>query len=217
MRPAVRSLLRQLVPPLFVPPIRWARDRLSPAADKQLFGGDDALFKAAFQPHTVYGEYGCGASTIWVARTIGCPIFSVDTSPQWIETVRGACAGATVNLHLADLGPVGDWGRPLGYDRHAQFPDYTDWIWQQDQKPDVVLIDGRFRVCCFLTSLMHAAPGTKLLFDDYADRRAYHYVETYLVPLQLAGRQALFIVPSADALPREAIRRDVERFRFVFD
>ena len=33
--------------------------------------------------------------------------------------------------------------------------------------PDLILIDGRFRVCCFLSSLKYGNVGTKILFDDY--------------------------------------------------
>ena len=32
---------------------------------------------------------------------------------------------------------------------------------------DCVLVDGRFRVCCFLTSLKNAEQGTRIIFDDY--------------------------------------------------
>jgi hypothetical protein len=37
-------------------------------------------------------------------------------------------------------------------------------------KPDLVLIDGRFRLACFLHPLLAAAPGTPILFDDYTNR-----------------------------------------------
>lgn len=117
MSDALKKTLRLLVPPLFGLLLR----RLGKRRPKVLFDGDDALFRAALRPGCIYGEYGCGDSTIWVAHNVGCTILSVDSSPKWIETVQRACAGAPLELHLADVGPVGNWGRPLGYSRHANF------------------------------------------------------------------------------------------------
>jgi hypothetical protein len=57
------------------------------------------------------------------------------------------------------------------------------------------MIDGRFRVACFLTSLIYAQPQTVILFDDYEDRPVYHVVEKHLKPVLMAGRMAKFIVP----------------------
>jgi hypothetical protein len=37
-------------------------------------------------------------------------------------------------------------------------------------KPDLVLINSRFRLACFMHSLLAADPGTPLLFDDYTNR-----------------------------------------------
>ena len=47
------------------------------------------------------------------------------------------------------------------------------------KSPKLVIVGGRFRVCYFLTSLKFAEEGTKILFDDYANRPHYHFVEKY--------------------------------------
>ena len=65
-------------------------------------------------------------------------------------------------INYIDLGKVGGWGRPINYDKINNFAKYTDFIWKQSEKPKLVLIDGRFRVCCFLTSLKYADAVTKL-------------------------------------------------------
>lgn len=183
-----------------------------------LFDGDDQLFKKTVRKESVYAEYGCGASTVWVAKHVGCEIFSVDSSAEWIQKVKNSCeSSGGLHLHLADLGPVGSWGRPRSYQKAENFRDYTDWIWNNERKPDVVLVDGRFRVCCFLTCLLNGDSGTKILFDDYTNRPHYHFVEKYLRPVDTCGRQALFIVPDKTALNIDAIAEDIHKFRYVFD
>jgi hypothetical protein len=219
------SIVRQLCPPILIslPDAIIGRTRKRRADQNeradQLFDGDDRLFKELVSTADVYAEYGCGASTLWVSRNTECRIFSVDSSSQWVGTVQDNCGRPDlVKLHHADLGPVGDWGRPLSYDKHDNFADYTDWIWKQGVSPSVVLIDGRFRVCCFLTSLLHSREGAAIIFDDYHNMRAhYHFVEKFLKPVDTCGRQALFRVPARASLDEERLKDAIEKFRFVFD
>jgi hypothetical protein len=84
----------------------------------------------------------------------------VDSSPAWIATVREATADQAerVTIKAIDLGELGGWGYPTTY-RH-RFRDYMNSPWTQGSvKPDLVLIDGRFRVACFLHSLLVAEAG----------------------------------------------------------
>ena len=81
--------------------------------------------------------------------------------------------------------------------------------------PDLVLIDGRFRVCCFLTSLARAEAGTILLFDDYRDRPLYHLVEEFVQPSRQCGRQTAFVVPAN--VDKQLLLATAERFLYVTD
>ena len=80
-------------------------------------------------------------------------------------------------------------------------------------KPDLALIDGRFRVACFLHSMLAAEAGTPLLFDEYTNRPRYHLVEEFCPIEQSEGRQELFRVPAE--LDREGIGRELEGFLMV--
>jgi len=82
-------------------------------------------------------------------------------------------------------------------------------------KPDLVLIDGRFRLACFFHSLLAAAPGTPILFDDYTNRPHYQLVEEFCPISETEGRQALFRVPAE--LDREAIGKELEMLTMVRD
>ena len=102
----------------------------------------------------------------------------------------------------------------LSYHYLNRFRDYVHSPWRHGSlKPDLVLIDGRFRVACFLHSLLAAAPATPILFDDYTNRPHYHLVEEFCPIAETEGRQALFRVPAE--LDREAIGRELEGFLMV--
>jgi hypothetical protein len=75
---------------------------------------------------------------------------------------------------------------------------YTNGIWDQLKErkfePDLIFIDGRFRVATFLMSLINA-PGAKIIFDDYMDRPEYQIVETILPLSYSVGRLGIFEIP----------------------
>jgi hypothetical protein len=80
-----------------------------------------------------------------------------------------------------------------------------------------VVIDGRFRVCCFLTSLKFADEGPHIILDDYMRRPEYHIVEKYLERVEHCGRQCLTIVPSPQEIDFDSLENDINHFRYVMD
>ena len=213
----LKKVIKAFVPPIF-PYVTKKVISLFKSKSDHLFDGDDEMFKRTVVGTKFYAEYGCGASTIWVSKNIGCDIFSVDSSSKWIDKVRKECGSdSKLRLYLADVGSVGEWGRPLSYQKSGNFVDYSDALWDGDRNPDVILIDGRFRVCCFLTCLLYGRPGTKILFDDYTNRPYYHFVEEFVRPIETCGRQALFVIPEKQVLKKDEIVEAIQKFRFVFD
>lgn len=195
-----------------------AKKNASALADQaRLFDGDDHLFQREILSCQVYGEYGCGASTVWVAHHTNATIVSVDSSAEWIAKVELETKPFREKLHIdrVDLGEIAAWGYPTTYRHRSRFHDYVVSPWRHGIKPDLVLIDGRFRVASFLHSLLTAEPGTRLIFDDYNNRPHYHLVEEFCPVKEREGRQALFLVP--DQLERPAIVAEEERFLYVRD
>jgi hypothetical protein len=187
-----------------------------------LFDGESQLFERCFAGDavSVYGEYGCGASTLWVLHNTRASVVTVDTSPVWAANVQNEAAAlemegaARLTVDVVDVGELGDWGTPLSY-RHAdQFPRYTESIFSHGQSPDLILVDGRFRVACFLTAVLRSAPGTKIVFDDYY-RQHYHIVEEVVPYLERDDRQAVFVVPEGIDVDRAVFLR--ERFLWVMN
>lgn len=151
--------VHSVTPPIFMRIFRFIFEKKK----KELFDGDDELFKEIVKTCQCYGEYGCGQSTLWVAANTSASIYSVDSSQVWVNKVKDSAIDKNrVNIAWIDVGEVGEWGRPLGYGERESFNQYTDWIWSQSIRPDCVLVDGRFRVACFLTSLLKAEVGTTI-------------------------------------------------------
>ncbi len=220
----MKQVIKAVTPPIAIWSARALVRRLGAPAltsgDAQLFNGDDEMFKSALKETTLYGEYGCGASTKWVLNHSSAVVRAVDTSRQWIDAVQQDLLPSHANraaFQHVDLGPLSNWGRPMSYAHRDRFSDYTDWIWQTDKTPDTVLIDGRFRVGCFLASLKFADAGTRLIFDDYINRPIYHVVEDFADRAEVCGRQCLFIAPGRDALDIAAVDQEIANFRHVMD
>ena len=147
-----------------------------------------------------YLEYGTGGTTISARRAGLKTLVAVESDPQWLEAVRRKLdeGGGTEGCHLmhVDIGPTGDWGYPTTdayWKRYANYPlDVWNYCKESGLAPDVILIDGRFRVACFLATLLFAPPGSSVLFDDYLDRPHYHIVEKFVCPYQTHDRLAEF-------------------------
>ena len=177
-------------------------------------GEEWSLLVMALKDASSYLEFGCGLSTEFVSNSYECRVRSVDTSADWVAKIQ-AKVNEDVEILYINLGPVGRWGRPVSYDYHEQFARYFDAGFDGGFSPDAILVDGRFRVACFLTSLLRASPGTMIVFDDFPTRPHYRIVEEILKPEIVSSRQALFVRPdSIDVSRVEALR---ERFTHVMD
>ena len=211
---SIVDAVQELVPPIAWKGLRQIRDVVAPVKPK-LFDGDSAMFERLVRQCRVYGEYGVGASTNWVYANTDKPIIANETSPVWAEQVLAGKDRSRIDLELVDLGPLGKWGWPKSYARRAHFETYCSSIWRRGAKPDLVLVDGRFRVCCFLTSVLEGGPGLRLLFDDYTNRPRYHVVEELVPVRERCGRQAFFEVDNNVDMARvEELRA---KFAYVMD
>ena len=162
-----------------------------------LFDGDDFLFKSLIADVKIYFEYGCGKSTEYMYKKSNSLIFSVDTSREWATKILNLSKDSNderLNVKWIDVGDVSDWGYPISFQKKQNFVQYANWFWNFRLRPDLVVIDGRFRILCFLTSIKFASIGTKIIFDDYTNRPFYHVAEEFLKIKDTCGRQALFEV-----------------------
>lgn len=183
--------------------------------NNSLFDGDNELFKKYLDKSKIYGEYGVGVSTIFANRYNNKHTIAVDSDKNWIINVKNNLLDKN-NLEIIhiDLGKLKTWGTPEGYEFRHNFKKYLSAIWGKSLKPDLVLVDGRFRVACFLTSLLKADEGSIIIFDDYTLRPEYHIVEIFEKPIESNGRQAAFKV--SGNYETKKLKYYIEKFEFVF-
>lgn len=157
-----------------------------------------AVVRARFGAARVILEYGSGGSTVIAGAVAGARVFSVESDSEWVEMMRRWFATnpalAALTLHHADIGPTKEWGMPVNNRQVRHWPGYPNSVWDLPdfQQPDVVLIDGRFRLACFLTVLFRTTAPVNLLWDDYTERPGYHLAERLAKPVALHGRMAEF-------------------------
>ncbi|MCB6177147.1 hypothetical protein LHP98_03260 [Rhodobacter sp. Har01] len=156
-----------------------------------------AALRHAYTGADVVLEYGSGGSTVMAAE-LGAEVWAVESDAAWAAGLRSWFAanptpGQAHVLH-ADIGPTRRWGHPVDETRFRDWPDYPLSVWEQPafRHPDVVLVDGRFRLACFLTVAFRIARQVTLFFDDYRLRKTYHAAETLLPPVEMIGRMARF-------------------------
>ena len=159
-----------------------------------------SLLESSLADCTCFVEYGCGGSTILAHQSKSIhTIISVESDRNWASIVQDKVPQPRLYVEYVDIGPVIEWGTPANDNQFREYWKYTAAPWIRVQQlgvdPELVLIDGRFRVACFLLSLMTAKEGAIILFDDYAVRPEYHIIEKYCKPTKMASYMACFIVP----------------------
>lgn len=159
---------------------------------------ETAAVTAAYQAAAVILEYGTGGSTVVAADLPGRDVFSVESAAPWLKMMekwfQNNPPKARLRLHHGQIGKTRKWGFPQDNTRVAHWASYPLSVWDRDDfmQPDVVLIDGRFRLACALTTLFRTTRPVTVLIDDYIDRPPYAQIERLVGPPMMIGRMARF-------------------------
>lgn len=147
-----------------------------------------------------YLEFGAGSSTIMATRMCE-QVTTVESDFRFLEAIERRCEiseGSEFNLLHADIGRTGPWGKPIfpAIPRFRTWRGYPETPWSRlgaDFRADAILIDGRFRVACALTVVLHQ-PDLEwiMLFDDYEDRMHYAPITEFAAFRGMHGRMAEF-------------------------
>jgi len=181
-----------------------------------------AYFRAQMERSRTYLEYGTGGSTVLANRLVNT-LVSVHCDANLISDVRRKLAQegrrALTRLIHVNIGLTVDRGMPAftrpTRRRIRRWEDYPTAPWRYfrsiAQQPDLILVDGRFRVACVLESLLSLSPlsNTQILVDDYADRPHYQVVERF-ADFEMVGRMA--VLRPRRLLDRIQVRRLVRQY-----
>lgn len=167
------------------------------------------LVRRVYDSAHIILEYGSGGSTILASEQPAKLVFSVESDHAWAIRLQHEIdllnLPSPALVYHVDIGPTGNWGRPLSPEAWTRFHRYPLAIWDEPffRQPDVVLIDGPFRPACLMAVLLRTQKPVTVLFDDYTERPAYHSVEAFLKPTEMVGRMAVFDVEPRPFDPSE--------------
>lgn len=162
-------------------------------------------FESRISTVSRYLEYGSGGSTVLAHKHVDC-LVSVDSDRRFLRAVEKALrtspAQCETILMPVNIGLTEGWGRPVftkptarRIRRWRAYPK-APWVFYNDRKvePDLIFIDGRFRLACALESLLNQSDRSTypILVDDYLGRPYYAVLEQFGDLVEMKGRIAVF-------------------------
>lgn len=169
-----------------------------------LFGNELALMTDVFRRgFKRYLEFGIGGSTLMAVQNSFESIVAVDFDMSWVSAVRSEpdvakaiSAGRASILH-GDIGPICEWGNPVDTGSISRWPNYIAVAWEEwgrrSSLPDLIYIDGRFRVACAYSVAAILARDNKsgksivLMHDFSIERPSYKDVLKYFEIVEQEG------------------------------
>ncbi len=130
--------------------------------------GEIKIFEKHLSQATNYLEYGSGGSTVFASK-FPLRIKSIESDSEWASKIQKE---TRTEMNYINLGRTGGCGTPTDLLTKHLWPTYSQ---HYSKEFDLVLIDGRFRVACFLDICLKE--GTPIvLFHDFLNRPEYHVV-----------------------------------------
>ncbi|NHC48150.1 hypothetical protein G9H65_02280 [Cytophagaceae bacterium 50A-KIRBA] len=146
-----------------------------------------------------YLEYGSGSSTLYFSTYNNLNIVSIESDSFYAKAVReSVSSNSKAKVIDSETGITGYWGYPILFANNGNKGwKYVNTPWRilgEEYQPDVVLIDGRYRVACAMNILLRAANKFKVtvMIDDYLGREEYIYFEKYCKLSKMVDRMAFF-------------------------
>ncbi len=145
---------------------------------------EQRMLESALSQSSFFLEFGCGGST-QLARTVSKGrVVSVETDPVWIQNVlKSVQLQANDMLLHADIGPVIEYGHPKNLLAQAHLISNYWSVFNKigpESSPDVVLVDGRFRVATCLR-VAERFPTARLFIHDFTIRLEYKILLEFFV------------------------------------
>lgn len=184
-----------------------------------------------------YLEFGCGGSTFLVLNITSAQVISIESDPAFIEQlsanklIANALKTPDANHHTKslsprlrfyhiDIGKTGKWGFPLDDAKRENYPLYSQFIFQtlpseEILEIDTIFIDGRFRVACVLSTLLHCHQDSTIIIHDFFNRPHYHIVLEFLDVIDQT--ETLGVFKSKENLDKTKITSLLNKYQFVTD
>ena len=152
-------------------------------SEKINFGSIKAnnFFKKKIKNSNFFFEYGSGSSTIYVDKK-NKKYISIETDKSFYKSLLFKLKSKS-SLKYFGLGIVGEFSYPVLCTKQ-QVKNYIFSINKYFIKktfPDLILIDGRFRIACCLNLLNKSRFKNifTIILDDYKKRKEYHCLNKF--------------------------------------
>jgi hypothetical protein len=183
--------------------------------------GELALLQSCLGTADNYLEFGAGNSTVLACDVPTIRhIDSVDSSGEYVEqhlrphaSIASALSEGRLELHLIEIGETAKWGYPKDASKKHLWPNYSLAVFSRPSNHDLVLVDGRFRVACTLSSLLSTPDDCRIMIHDFSSRPQYHVVAKFLETEASVDTLALFAKkPGVD---RRRVRSLLEKYQYL--
>lgn len=134
---------------------------------------------------SVFMQFGAGSITLEAVRLESIQSVIAVESNKSVSDKLYELANNKEKLRMmyANLGEVNESGVPEGNSEFLNYHQYMVLPWALADKyntfPDLILIDGPFKVASFLYSLVCAEEGTTILFNNFFNNEAYSIARNY--------------------------------------
>lgn len=145
-------------------------------------------------------EFGSGGSTLFAIAN-GKNIVSVESDRKFfnylMSHIENTYRVKNAKIFLANTGITGRYGTPIFYPLTANVSKkalsyiLTGYSQFSNSPPDLIFVDGRWRVSCCLYALIVGFFSSQLILDDYEIERSYKTIIEKYFDIELNGRIAL--------------------------
>lgn len=173
-----------------------------------------------------YLEYGSGGSTHLAAK-LKKKFTVVESDPFFLNAVKekiiadGLFDPRKQTYIHANVGLTGPYGWPIFFkkSKREKYAGYSDAPWEmhgESFSPDLILVDGRFRVSSALKTIkkLNGKTNWEILFDDY-DGTYYHAIEEFANLERVVGRMAI-LKPKPD-LDMQKLETAIQKYNVIGD
>ena len=122
-------------------------------------------------------------------------------------------------VHI-DIGKTKEWGYPQDDSKKDCHPLYSQQIFtllSKDEIKDIdtYFVDGRFRVACILSILLHCNKNAIIIIHDFWNRECYHIVLDFL---EFVDRvETLGVFKPKNPFDKARVKNLLKEYEFVVD
>jgi protein O-GlcNAc transferase len=138
------------------------------------------VLKKYLSKSTYYFEFGSGGSTVLAHKYKNIKkITSIESDKEYSKYIQKIASSANI-IHI-NIGDTIEWGKPKNKNNYNNWPNYYKAWLNKDYNPDLILIDGRFRIACALIVALNNGnyQDQIILIHDFNNRSSYHCILDY--------------------------------------